>query len=64
MLDNPELDTAGTVKDDAVVYYLQTTINLAPGVMIVPEIGRIDCKGTGVGQLDVTYAGMKWQVNF
>lgn len=59
-----ELDSVGSVDDDARVYYLQSVITLAPGVMVVPEIGRIDLNGTGMGDLDVTYAGMKWQVNF
>lgn len=57
-----ELDTAGATKNDAEVYYFQTTINLAPGVMIVPEVGVIDYKQPG--ELKATYAGMKWQINF
>lgn len=57
-----ELDTAGAQKDDAQVYYLQSTITLAPGVMVVPEAGVIDFKQTG--QLTTTYFGMKWQINF
>jgi len=61
---NSELDVSGSVEDDAEVYYLQSTITLAPGVIVVPEIGCIDFKGTGLGQMDATYIGMKWQIDF
>lgn len=57
-----ELDTAGTTKDDATTYYLQATIFLAPGVFLTPEIGKID--GEQDGQIDITYYGLKWQINF
>lgn len=57
-----ELDKAGSSKDEALTYYLQSTIFLAPGVFLTPEIGRCDMKETN--QPVVTYAGIKWQVNF
>lgn len=57
-----ELDTPGATKDDASTYYLQATIFLAPGVFLTPEIGRID--GEQDGQLEITYFGIKWQINF
>lgn len=56
-----ELDTAST-EDEACVYYLQSTVNLAPGVFFVPEIGRFD--GHEAGQRETTYYGAKWQINF
>ncbi|MCG8633509.1 MAG: hypothetical protein MI863_06750 [Desulfobacterales bacterium] len=57
-----ELDGDGFGKDDAATYYVQSTIFLAPGVSVTPEIGRCDMK-----QSDdpvITYAGIKWQINF
>jgi len=57
-----ELDMAGSKKDDAATYYIQSTIFLAPGVSFTPEIGRIDSKQDG--QFGVTYFGIKWQINF
>lgn len=56
-----ELDAGGYGKDDAEAYYIQSSIFLAPGVFITPEIGRIDMK-----QDDsvITYFGAKWQINF
>ncbi len=55
-----ELD--GQDKDDVVAYYVQAPITLAPGVYIVPEIGRVDYKQGG--QDEITYYGAKWQINF
>ncbi len=57
-----ELDKDGSTKDDAVTYYLQSTIFLAPGVFLTPEVGRADFKQEG--QPDATYFGIKWQINF
>lgn len=57
-----ELDMAESTKDDVNTYYLQSTIFLAPGVFLTPEIGRID--GSQDDQVDITYFGIKWQVNF
>lgn len=57
-----ELDMTGSEKDDAVTYYLQSTIFLAPGVFLTPEIGRADFKQAD--QPDATYFGIKWQINF
>ena len=59
-----ELDTAGAREDDARVYYLNTTLTLAPGVFVVPEIGRLDLNGPSPGDMDCIYGGMKWQINF
>jgi hypothetical protein len=58
-----ESDFDGTALDDEVTsYYVQATINLAPGVSITPEIGVID--GEEAGATQVTYYGAKWQINF
>lgn len=60
-----ELDTAASVEYEAATCYLQSAITLAPGVTVVPEIGRIDMsEGPAFGNMDITYAGMKWQINF
>jgi len=53
-------------KDDTSTYYVQATINFAKGVFIVPEVGVLDYgddyKGVDSGNL--TYYGLKWQINF
>ncbi len=63
-----EVDDASFVEDDTVAYYLQSTVTLAPGVFIVPEIGRVDKDedntNTGTAEADTVYAGIKWQINF
>ena len=56
-----ELDGA-TVDDDSSSYYAQAVITMAPGVMVIPEVGVIDYDETGQGQ--TTYFGAKWQINF
>ena len=56
------LDAPGATRDDAVVYYLQSTIFLAPGVFLTPEIGGCDFNQDGQSRL--SYAGIKWQINF
>lgn len=57
-----EFDEANSQKDDADIFYLQSTIFLAPGVFITPEIGYLDAKQDG--QTELFYAGAKWQINF
>ena len=57
-----ELDETGSEKKDAAAWYLQSTIFLAPGVFITPEIGGLD--GKNDDELDVLYFGAKWQINF
>ncbi len=61
-----EIDHASFDKDDTVTYYVQSTVTLAPGVFIVPEIGRIDKDKDkdGADEADTVYAGIKWQINF
>ena len=48
--------------DEIQAYYANVTINLAPGVFFVPEIGRFD--GKEADDAETTYYGAKWQINF
>ena len=48
--------------DESATYYINTTINLASGVFVVPEVGFFDGKETG--DTENFYYGMKWQINF
>jgi hypothetical protein len=57
-----EYDTPGAVSDDSTSYYLQAPITLAPGVMVIPEIGMVDYEETN--QQQTTYFGAKWMINF
>ncbi len=57
-----ELDLPGAINDDADTYYIQSTIFLAPGVFLTPEIGVVDMQQTD--QPKATYYGIKWQINF
>ena len=64
------VDGAGDREGDAITYYLQAPITLAPGVFIVPEISVFDLGDNEIkgspdvdnGQL-ITY-GAKFQINF
>lgn len=57
-----KLDTDGAEKDDCHTVYLQSTIFLAEGVFLTPEIGYLDA--VQEGQPEVFYGGIKWQINF
>ncbi|HCY85906.1 MAG TPA: hypothetical protein DHV36_12295 [Desulfobacteraceae bacterium] len=61
-----ELDQSGSKEDDASAYYLQAKITMAPGVYVIPEIGKIDEgeDSTGAEEGDTTYYGAKWQISF
>ncbi|MCG8688778.1 MAG: hypothetical protein MI892_28160, partial [Desulfobacterales bacterium] len=61
-----ELDGSGFGEDDASQYYLQSKITLAPGVIVVPEVGFVDNghDSAGTKQTEITYFGAKWQINF
>jgi hypothetical protein len=70
-----EVDTVGagsvTQEGDAMTYYVQAPITLAPGVFIVPEISIFDLgdsdNGVSGGKIDngqVTTYGAKFQINF
>lgn len=56
-----ELDLA-VVDNESKSYYAQATINIAPGVFVVPEVGVIDYDGASITK--TTYFGAKWQINF
>ena len=57
-----EYDIVGSTKDKAQAYYVQSVITLAPGVMVIPEVGVFD--GDENGDSETTYFGAKWQINF
>ena len=57
-----ELDVDGSDDDESATYYINTTINLAPGVFVVPEVGFFDGKENN--ETETLYYGMKWQINF
>jgi len=61
-----ELDRTSAREDGSESYYVQTTITLAPGVFLVPEIGIRDNKTdkTGAEESEIIYYGAKWQINF
>ncbi len=58
---------AGEQADEAVQYYVNATINITKGFFLVPEIGLVDLKESevkGASEGDITYFGLKWQINF
>jgi hypothetical protein len=61
-----ELDATNSQKDETTQVYANLSYTITPGFFIVPEIGLIDRKDNalGVDQGDVSYAGLKWQINF
>ncbi|NNL41536.1 MAG: hypothetical protein HKO79_03515, partial [Desulfobacterales bacterium] len=63
---NHDSDVVGAKDDETTSYYVQTTITLAPGVSITPEVGRVDYEknSANVKEGDETYVGALWQVYF
>ena len=61
-----EFDTSGSEEDEVQSYYINFPITLAPGVIVVPEIGVVDFEDdfAGNGEDEITYFGAKWQINF
>ncbi len=61
-----ELDIVNSQEDAITSLYLQTSLTLAPGVSVVPEIGLIDWEknAAGVDQGETFYYGAKWQIDF
>jgi hypothetical protein len=61
-----EVDENDAPKEELMQYYLNCTINIAPGFFIVPEVGYVkydpDCNGDP--EPERTYVGAKWQINF
>jgi hypothetical protein len=59
-----EDDAEGAKTDSAKQYYVNCTINIAPGFFIVPEIGKVEWELDDVDFGDYMYYGAKWQINF
>jgi len=57
-----ELDETGADENEGKTWYLQSTVFLAPGVFLTPEVGGFD--GVEDGDMEIFYAGIKWQINF
>jgi len=69
-LDVPNVPTSTSVDQDTYAYYLQAVWSPAKNFFIVPEVGIInngdlDISGQDQEDLgDVTWFGIKWQINF
>jgi len=61
-MQETEYDVKGAEDDESSSYYINAPITLAPGVLVVPEVGVIDYEEEG--ETDTTYFGAKWQINF
>jgi len=62
--EEAELDTSNNTES-ATQYYLNCTINIAPGFFIVPEVGYIEySEDVAPEEPNLTYFGAKWQINF
>jgi hypothetical protein len=59
-----EDDADGAKTDSAKQYYVNCTINIAPGFFIVPEIGKVEWELDDADFGDYLYYGAKWQINF
>ncbi len=63
-----DTDVAGvnTQEDDAISYYVNASITLAPGVFVIPELGVLDQRDSALGadEAKTTYFGAKFQINF
>jgi len=58
---------AGEQADETTQAYVNATINITKGFFLVPEIGLVDRKEgatSGADEGDITYFGLKWQINF
>ena len=63
---NTESDATGSDDDDGLSYYGNAVITLAPNFFIVPEVGVYDFEDNSIGvdEGKLTYAGVKWQMDF
>ncbi len=66
---NYEQDVNNTDDETMMQYYVNATINVAPGFFIVPEIGYVTIDPDNYGAAtdpnpNRIYAGAKWQINF
>jgi hypothetical protein len=61
-----EVDANNAPTEELMQYYLNCTINIAPGFFIVPEVGYVqyDPDTSGAPEPSRTYVGAKWQINF
>lgn len=52
--------------EDVSHVYFRSRVNLAPGIYVVPEIGRVNETEDrqGIRQEKITYCGAKWEINF
>jgi hypothetical protein len=57
-----DFDIRGMDDDEACSYYFQVPVTLAAGVIITPEIGVLNYEEDY--QSDITYFGVKWEINF
>ena len=62
--EEAEVDnTNNTMESDQ--WYVNATVNIAPGFFIVPEVGMItDSQDAADAEPETFYAGAKWQINF
>jgi hypothetical protein len=59
-----EVDNSNNTEE-ADQFYLNCTINIAPGFFIVPEVGMIKYQDeVSQPEPELTYFGAKWQINF
>jgi len=63
---NYDSDVAGSDDETLMQYYVNATINIAPGFFIVPEVGMVtyDSGVDNAPEPERFYAGAKWQINF
>ena len=62
--EEAELDNSNNTEV-ADQYYVNCTINIAPGFFIVPEIGMIQfSEDVTTAEPETFYYGAKWQINF
>jgi hypothetical protein len=62
--EEAELDNSNN-KQEAEQYYLNCTINIAPGFFVVPEVGMQTFKEDATPEEpELFYVGAKWQINF
>ena len=62
--EEAEVDDSNNTEE-ADQYYLNCTVNIAPGFFIVPEVGMITYQDdVSVPEPEIFYWGAKWQINF
>jgi hypothetical protein len=62
--EEAEIDNSNN-NQEADQFYLNCTINIAPGFFIVPEVGMITAQeDASPEEPELTYFGAKWQINF